>query len=273
MPDDNQSPAGVPLDDFALETPAKTETKSDAASAATETQPTVPEKYKGKSIEDLINMHQNAERRLSQQGNELGEVRRLADQLIGIKAIDNTKKVERVPVKVDELLADPDKVLTQTIEAAVSARDVKTNARLAEMEREVAQRDFVTRYPTHQEDMANPEFIDWIKKNPVRSQLAGRAYQNDYMAASGLWSLWEEHKSAVADTSADKTAQRKETVRKATTQKAGNTEGAPERTYSRAKLMDLRMKVADGDQAAIERWNNKEFQAALVKAYADGRVK
>ena len=62
-------------------------------------------------------------------------------------------------------------------------------------------------------------------------------------------------------------------MQNATTQKGGNSEGAPPRTYSRVKLMELRAKVADGDQAAIQRWNDQKFQDGLVEAYRQGLVK
>ena len=42
----------------------------------------VPSKYKGKSIEDVIKMHQEAEKLIGKQAQEVGEVRKLADDLI-----------------------------------------------------------------------------------------------------------------------------------------------------------------------------------------------
>lgn len=44
--------------------------------------PVLPEKYQGKSIEEVAKMHQEVEKRLSIQGQEIGEVRKLADELI-----------------------------------------------------------------------------------------------------------------------------------------------------------------------------------------------
>ena len=42
----------------------------------------VPNKYKGKSIDDVIKMHQEAEKLIGKQAQEVGEVRKLADDLI-----------------------------------------------------------------------------------------------------------------------------------------------------------------------------------------------
>ena len=42
----------------------------------------IPEKYKGKNLEDIVRMHQEAEKLIGRQAQEVGEVRRLADGLI-----------------------------------------------------------------------------------------------------------------------------------------------------------------------------------------------
>jgi len=42
----------------------------------------IPEKYKGKNLEDIVRMHQEAEKLIGRQAQEVGEVRRLADDLI-----------------------------------------------------------------------------------------------------------------------------------------------------------------------------------------------
>lgn len=270
MPIDSSPGQGAPLDDLALEL-AEVGSTTDTEQS-TETQ--IPDKYKGKSVDDLITMHQNAERRLSQQGNELGEVRKLADQLIGVKTKENAQRQEpRKPVTVDALLADPEQVLTQTLATSpIAQKQVDQDQRLNNLEASVQQREFVRSYPDFAKDMQNPDFIDWIKRNPVRQQLGHAAYQSDYVAAANLWSLWEEQKQLVG--TPDKANARKQVVTNAMTMKGGSSgEATPPKTYSRAKLMELRAKVADGDPAAVARWNDEEFQSKLVEAYQKGLVK
>jgi len=43
---------------------------------------TIPEKYKGKSAQEIIKMHQEAEKLIGKQAQEVGEVRKLADELL-----------------------------------------------------------------------------------------------------------------------------------------------------------------------------------------------
>ena len=42
----------------------------------------IPDKYRGKSLDDIIKMHQEAEKLIGKQAQEVGEVRKLADELI-----------------------------------------------------------------------------------------------------------------------------------------------------------------------------------------------
>ena len=43
---------------------------------------TVPEKYQGKSLEEVVQMHQEAEKLLGRQSGEVGELRKVVDDYI-----------------------------------------------------------------------------------------------------------------------------------------------------------------------------------------------
>lgn len=269
--DDNQNPSGVSDGlELVTEQPATT-------TETTDNQSNVPAKYRGKSVEELIQMHEHAERALSRQGNELGEMRRIADGLIGLSRNNqpNTKTVERQPVTVEKLLENPDRVIESRINEAVTSRASETDARVAQLESQIAANAFINSFPNYQADMADPEFISWVQKNPLRANLAAAAYQNNYTAASSLWSLWEEHKQerGTADQAAA-AASRVRAVRDAKTIRQGETNPQPApKIYSRAKLMELRAKVNQGDAAAKAQWESKEFQEALIRAHSEGRVR
>ena len=44
--------------------------------------PELPEKYRGKALDEIIKMHQEAEKLIGRQAQEVGEVRKLADSLL-----------------------------------------------------------------------------------------------------------------------------------------------------------------------------------------------
>jgi len=45
-------------------------------------EPEIPDKYRNKSIHDIVKMHQEAEKLIGKQAQEVGEVRKLADDLL-----------------------------------------------------------------------------------------------------------------------------------------------------------------------------------------------
>ncbi len=71
-----------------------------------EQKPEVPEKYRGKTVEEIVKMHQDTERNLSRQGQELGEVRKLADELLR----SQLQKPKEKEVEVN-FFDDPDKAV------------------------------------------------------------------------------------------------------------------------------------------------------------------
>ena len=56
--------------------------QQEAAKAAEPEAPKVPSKYQGKSLEEIVQMHQEAERLIGRQAQEVGDVRMLADELL-----------------------------------------------------------------------------------------------------------------------------------------------------------------------------------------------
>jgi len=239
---------------------------------STETASNVPAKYAGKSIEDLIQMHQHSERKITEQGREVGTLRRMADEILNLKSgkqeTTQHQKVERQPVTVESLLNDPEKAIRSAVDSSEAVQRAKAAEQRAEnLERSITQRDFVSRYPTYADDMQDPAFTEWVKKNEVRAGLGNLAANNDFRAAASLWDMWTEHKE-LAEPKGEKKVQKKV----ASSVRSTPATQATEKVWSRAKLMELRMKI-DYDQAAQARWNDPKFQEEMNKAYAEGRVK
>ena len=57
----------------------------------------LPDKYRDKSLEDIVRMHQEAEKLIGKQAQEVGEVRKLADELI-----KQNLSSKQQPIKEDE---------------------------------------------------------------------------------------------------------------------------------------------------------------------------
>lgn len=245
--------------------------EAEATGQPVEKSSTIPDKFKGKSVEDMIHIAQNAEKLISRQGAELGQMRRYADELISLKKQPTTQTKEEVrqPLNVETLLNDPEKAFNN----AVNNSDVAIRAQRAEeavqrLERKITEQEFVSSHSSFKDDMNNPDFINWTQKNDVRKALGQAAAQENFVAAKNLWDMWEEHKELVGTKSEPSSKAKR--VPSTVKQAPAESRGKP--NYSRAKLMELRMKVQDGDPVATARWNDAKFQANMIAAYDEDRV-
>lgn len=262
-------------DDFDLEFDEATGGDVPAATEApAKTPDDVPDKYKGKSIEDLISMHANAEKALSRQGRDLAEQRRLTDEILRLKGSDEKlKENEPKPVTPDELFNDPNKAVVRVLEQSPVAEKVnRTEERIDALERSLGQSDFETKFSTFKDDVQDPEFQKWVSSNKARARLlADLHYNYNFEAGSDLWEMWDEHKKLAGQQRAET---RKEKVKagKTITATPSNPSGNV-KVYSRAKLLDLQVKAEQGDPAAVAKWNDPGFQSEYQRAYQEGRVK
>jgi len=55
-------------------------------------EPEIPDKYKGKSAEELVQMHQEAEKLLGRQSSEVGELRKVVDTYIQTQLTQDTQQ-------------------------------------------------------------------------------------------------------------------------------------------------------------------------------------
>jgi len=55
-------------------------------------EPEIPDKYKGKSAEELVQMHQEAEKLLGRQSSEVGELRKVVDTYIQTQLTQDTTR-------------------------------------------------------------------------------------------------------------------------------------------------------------------------------------
>lgn len=233
----------------------------------------IPAKYAGKSVEDLINMHQNAEAELGRKGNELGQLRRLSDEILNLRKPTTQVTEERKPVTVDALLNDPEKAIAQAVaNSDVGRRAEAAETRVTLLENSITERDFVSKHPEFNKDIGDPDFMAWVNKNPLRQALAQRTASKDFVAAQNLWDLYDEHKELVGEKQND-TQQASGKKVPSTVKQAPSDGSKGKQVWSHVKLMELRAKVQQGDPAALTRWNDAGFQNRMHTAYAEQRVK
>lgn len=262
----NPSGAASDLDLFEAEaTGHSVETKKSDA---------VPSKYEGKTVDELIEMNINQEKLIGRQSQEVGTIRRMADQILDLKkSTTQIKEEPRTLVTVADVLNDPDKAIHEAVARSdVAKRADRAEARINQLEAQITEKDFVGKHKDFGTDVNDPDFLAWVNKNPLRQALAAETAKKNFVAAQNLWDMWDEFKELSGSQKQESTQEKPRTV--PNTVKSAPTSGAKGKPiYSRSKLMELRMKVQQGDPAAVMRYNDPVFQQNMNDAYAENRVR
>lgn len=220
----------------------------------------LPEKYRGKSVEEVIRMHQEAEKLIDRHTHEVGEVRKLADELIKSQLSSKAKEVEKAP-EVD-FFENPQEAIRQQIEN--NPRLQAAEAYAIEARQQQAKQEFFRRHPDAGSILSETGFQEWVKASRVRSQLFDLANNYDIDAGDELLSTYKELKSVrqqktvVADT-----AVRNQSMKAASVETGGSGESS-QKIYRRADLIRLNMRDPAKYAAMSE---------DIMRAYAEGRVK
>ena len=80
-------------------------------------EPTLPEKYQGKSLEQVVQMHQEAEKLLGRQSSEVGELRKVVDDYITSQTEQPAPQQKTVEPEDDiDYFTDPQAAVNRAIE-------------------------------------------------------------------------------------------------------------------------------------------------------------
>jgi hypothetical protein len=235
------------------------------------TEPEIPEKYKGKTLDDIVKMHQEAEKLIGRQAQEVGEVRKLADSLLKQQL---EPKHDSQPVQAQEIdwYEDPAKAVNQALENNPILK------RVAEQQAQQAQQSALQQvekvHPDFKSIAQSEDFINWIKESRIRLQMLTQAENYDVDAALELLGNYkslrgikaqQQETSQAADASLKKAEDnnRQKTLKAASVQQGGTGESSKP-IYRRADLIRLRMQ----DPKRYE-----DMADDILAAYNEGRVR
>jgi hypothetical protein len=222
-------------------------------------EPEVPEKYRGKSVADIVRMHQEAEKVISRQGLEVGEVRKLADELLRSQ-LQPKKEVEQ-PKEVD-FFENPQEAIRLAVETnpeVVAAKQYAVQAR-----QEQARQALAAKHPDYGHLIQDPEFSSWVQGSKVRMSLLKQADAYDVDAADELFSTFKQLRQVKQSQvqQVEKTDRNK--VMQAAAVDTGGSGESGRKVYRRADLIRLKMT----DPARYDAMGDE-----ILAAYAEGRVK
>ena len=232
-------------------------------------EPDIPEKYKGKTLDQIVKMHQEAEKLIGRQAQEVGESRKLLDEYI--KQQLNIHKDDVQPSTQQEIdwFEDPAKAVNQAVENNPILKQ------LAEQQKQQAQQAALQRvekaHPDYLSIAQSDDFVNWVKESKIRMGLLAQAENYDAEAALELLGNYKSLKGLKQQqsTQADTTLKKAETEARTKTLKAAGIQqgGSGEITkpvYRRVDLIRLRMQDP-------ERYN--AMSEEIMQAYNEGRVK
>ena len=238
------------------------EQQQEQETQATQSEPDIPEKYQNKSAQELVQMHQEAEKLLGRQSSEVGELRKVVDNYIQAQLTPAPQQQEQVE-EID-FFTDPEKAVAQAIQNHPKIKEAESASQQYKMQTALAA--LKANHPDMESILQDTKFAEWIEASKVRTKLFVAAdKQYDYEAADELFNLWKERQQMIGQAATAEKQSRKQAVKNASTGSAsGSSESSPKKIYRRADIIKL-MKEDPHRYAAL--------QDEIMRAYAEKRVR
>lgn len=227
-------------------------------------EPAVPEKYQGKSLGEVVQMHQEAEKLLGRQSSEVGELRKVVDDYISTQSPPPAPQQYVEPEDDIDYFTDPQAAVNRAIDNHPKIREAQEYS--AQYKKQASLATLTTKHPDMQGILKDPKFAEWIQASKVRTKLFVEADQQyDAEAADELFSLWKDRKTVAQQTVQVEKQARKQQIKAANTGNArGSAEGSRKKVYRRADIIKLMKTDPERYQALSEE---------ILRAYSEGRVK
>jgi hypothetical protein len=132
----------------------------------------IPDKYREKSLEDVVKMHLEAEKLIERQGKEVGEIRKQADELIKQNLSSNKQPIEKDEPEVD-FFENPKEAIRKTVDQhpdVVAGRQAANDFKRMQIQQKLTQE-----HPDYVQIVQDQDFVNWVKSSPVRLDLFAKA--------------------------------------------------------------------------------------------------
>jgi len=229
----------------------------------------IPDKYKGKTVQQIVQMHQEAEKLLGRQSSEVGDLRKVVDQYIQTQLVPQQNNnyqssVNQEQEEETDFFSDPETAVRRAIDNHPDIRKAKEDNVRSYKSNALAQ--LQSKHPEMSNILGDPAFGEWVQSSKIRTKLFIEADQKfDYDSADELFSNWKERGNMVNQTVAAEKQNRKQAVKSASTGTAtGSSEASSRKIYRRADIIKLMKTDPDRYQMLSDE---------ILQAYSEGRVK
>jgi hypothetical protein len=256
------------VQDVTTPVPDSTTTETTETVTTSEAVEELPEKYKGKSAIEIAKMHQEAEKLIGRQANEVHEVRSLADQLLKQQLDTQARQAKPIEESLEEdFFADPASAVNRQVEKHPAVLEARQAA--LEMKKMKTAQQLSTKHPDFATIASDSGFQDWVKSSAIRLNLFARAdAEYDFESADELLSTYKELRQIKQQNQVQQTAavesKAQEQAMKAATVDVGGAGETSRKVYRRADLIKLRMTDPD---------RYMQMSDEIMAAYSEGRVK
>ena len=219
------------------------------------------DKYRDISLDEIVKMHQEAEKLIGKQAQEVGEVRKLADELIK-QNLGSRQQTRQEEPEVD-FFENPQKAVQRTVDNhpdILAARQVTQEMRRAQIQQRLAQE-----HPDFGDIAKDQDFANWVKSSPIRIKIFEQADSGyDFDSANELLSTYKQLRSVKQkQTSDDGEVTRKQNLKAVGVDVGGSGESS-KKVYRRADLIRLKMQDPNRYDALSDE---------IMAAYQEGRVR
>jgi len=262
--------ASEPVQEAVVEEAVELETTAEPEGNVVEETPQadIPAKYAGKTLEEVIEMHQNVEQALGKQGSEVGEQRKLIQSLLEAqnKAQATIEEPQEEEVSFeDAFYTDPAKAVNQAIEKHPDV--LKARQQIAQQEQQAKLSVLEKAYPDWETRVADKDFQAWVGASEIRKDIFRKAdteYRPDF--AIELFDMYD--KINMVEKTKQVQKKEKEKSKKALRQTVSETRSTQsvggKKMYRRSDLINLQ--ITDPNRYA-------SLADEIQEAYAEGRVK
>ena len=252
-----------------LDTETVEATETEVESSVAES--SVPDKFAGKSPEEIIESYQNLEKELGRKAQEVGELRKLSDSFLQAQIQQaqstpkqqDTNEIKEEPV---DFFDNPDLAINKAIENHPKFQEFQRFQ--AQQAQASAKTQLETVHPDYTDIVKDSGFQEWVKGSPIRMQLFQAADAYNYDAANELLTNWKDrsmiNKTQEVNEQAEAERQAALKAGKAESRTSTGSATGGGKTYRRADL--IRLKMTDPQKY-------ESMEGEIFKAYAEGRVK
>jgi len=227
----------------------------------------VPPKFQGKSVDEILQSYQNLEQQYGKQGNELGELRKLADSLIQKnlqEAQDTPVQEQEKQLSEDDFLANPVDSVRKIVEEAIQP----IKGALQQTNTDTTMSRLQAKHPDVEAIVKDLDFQKWVMESVPRQDMWQKASAGDFNYADELFSQYKslhgikmEQQKEIARTEKERELNAATAVASGASQDAVS-KGKP--TYKRSEL--IRLQLEDPRRYA-------DLQPEIYQAYKEGRVR